>query len=146
MDLSPVAVVLLIAGAVCVAITAYVISLYRARRLIQQAEQWILVEAKIESGGLESTHASNKIILPTFAFSYKVSGNYYSGRFSLLPKPFPDDAAVDSMIEHMIGRKILLRYDPDNPQIWFIPDKFIDGYKVEQKIGMHAIYSIYPYS
>lgn len=48
------------------------------------------------------------------------------------------------MIEHMIGRKIQLRYDPDNPEVWFIPDEFIDGYRVEQKIGTHAIYCMYP--
>ena len=48
------------------------------------------------------------------------------------------------MIAQMIGRKLLLRYDPCHPAAWFIPDGFIDGYKVEQKIGSHVIHDYSP--
>ena len=51
---------------------------------------------------------------------------------------------AESMIDQMIGRKLLLRYDPDHPSMWFIPDEFIDGCKVEQKIGSHVIHDYSP--
>jgi hypothetical protein len=135
-------VVLLVAGAVSVAFTAWVISWYRQRKLIRRAGQWLPVEAKIESGALEGMHESGKVVLPTFAFSYQVSEQYYSGRFSL--RANLSKALAESMIDQMIGRKLLLRYNPDHPQLWFIPDESIDGYEVEQKIGSHIIHDYSP--
>jgi hypothetical protein len=81
MDITLLGVVLLVAGAVSVAFIAWVISWYRQRKLIQRAGQWLPVEAKIESGALEGMRESGKVVLPTFAFSYQVSEQYYSGRF-----------------------------------------------------------------
>jgi Protein of unknown function (DUF3592) len=137
MDNTLLGVVLVVAGAVCVAVIAWVISSYRQRNLLQQAGRWVSVEATIESGALEGTRESSKVVLPTFAFSYEVSENRYSGRFSL--RANVSKTVAESMIDQMIGRKILLRYDPDRPEVWFIPDESIDGYKVEQKIGSHVI-------
>lgn len=138
------AVVFVVAGSVAVAVTAWVVSLYRQRQLLEQAEQWLPVEARIESGALEGTHESGKILLPTFAFSYQVSGEYYSGRFSLMPKAFPTTEILESIIDRLSGRKLLVRYQPAHPGVWFIPDEFIDGLKVEQKIGSHVIHDYYP--
>jgi hypothetical protein len=144
MDKMLLAVVFVVAGSVAVAMTAWVVSLYRQRQLLEQAEQWLPVEARIESGALEGTHESGKILLPTFAFSYQVSGEYYSGRFSLMPKAFPTTEILESIIDRMSGRKLLVRYQPAHPEVWFIPDEFIDGLKVEQKIGSHVIHDYYP--
>jgi hypothetical protein len=144
MDKMLLAVVFVVAGTVAVAMTAWVVSLYRQRQLLEQAEQWLPVEARIESGALEGTHESGKILLPTFAFSYQVSGEYYSGRFSLMPKAFPTTEILESIIDRMSGRKLLVRYQPAHPEVWFIPDEFIDGLKVEQKIGSHVIHDYYP--
>lgn len=144
MDKMLLAVVFVVAGSVAVAVTAWVVSLYRQRQLLEQAEQWLPVEARIESGALEGTHESGKILLPTFAFSYQVSGEYYSGRFSLMPKAFPTTEILESIIDQMSGRKLLVRYQPAHPEVWFIPDEFIDGLKVEQKIGSHVIHDYYP--
>jgi hypothetical protein len=144
MDKMLLAVVFVVAGSVAVAVTAWVVSLYRQRQLLEQAEQWLPVEARIESGALEGTHESGKILLPTFAFSYQVSGEYYSGRFSLMPKAFPTTEILESIIDRMSGRKLLVRYQPAHPEVWFIPDEFIDGLKVERKIGSHVIHDYYP--
>jgi hypothetical protein len=144
MDKMLLAVVFVVAGSVAVAVTAWVVSLYRQRQLLEQAEQWLPVEARIESGALEGTHESGKILLPTFAFSCQVSGEYYSGRFSLMPKAFPTTEILESIIDRMSGRKLLVRYQPAHPEVWFIPDEFIDGLKVEQKIGSHVIHDYYP--
>jgi hypothetical protein len=113
------------------------------------AREWLPTEATVNSGALESMQETNKAVLPTFAFSYQVSGEYYSGKFALMPKKafFPSQARktmIESMIEGMIGRKLLLRYNPRQPDAWFIPEERIDGYKVEQRIGSHMIHSYYP--
>ena len=144
MDKMCLAVVFVVAGSVAVAVMAWVASLYRQRKPLEQAATWLPVEARIESGALAGTHESGKILLPTFAFSYQVSGEYYSGRFSLMPKAFPTKEIIESIIHRMSGRKLLVRYQPDHPEVWFIPDEFIDGLKVEQKIGSHVVHDYYP--
>jgi hypothetical protein len=142
MDNTLLGVVLLVAGAVSVAVIAWVISWYRQRKLAQQAGQWVPVEGTIESGALEGSHESGRVVLPTFAFSYQVSKESYSGTFSL--RASISKALAESMIDRMIGRKLFLRCDPNHPEMWFIPDEFIDGYKVEQKIGSPPIHDYSP--
>jgi hypothetical protein len=107
MDNTLVGMVLLIAGTISVAVIAWVISWYRQRKPVQQAGQWVPVEGRIESGAVEGTHQSGKVVLPIFAFSYQVSEEYYSGRFSL--RANISKALAESMIDRMIGRKLFLR-------------------------------------
>jgi hypothetical protein len=142
MDNTLLGVVLVVAGAVFVAVAAWVISWHRQRKLVQQAGQWVPIEARIESGALEGTHESGKVVLPTFAFSYQVSEDSYSGRFSL--KANLSKALAESMIDQMIVRKLLLRYNTEHPAEWFMPDEFSDGYKVEQMIGSHFMHDYSP--
>jgi hypothetical protein len=145
MDKALLAVIVVVAGAVVAAIAAWVISLHRQRQTFDQAREWPATEATIESGAPEATTENHKIVLPTFAFSYQVSGEYYSGRFSLLPDRYSGRLLTDSFIGQMIGRKLLVRYDPQRPQQWFIPDEFIEGCKVEQKVDVHAVHDFYPH-
>jgi|SRR5580658_8360810 hypothetical protein len=137
-------VVVVAATAILVAIVAWVISRHRLRKLAQEATEWPTTEATVQSGTRESTQEDSRIVLPTFAFSYQISGEYYSGRFCLIPStPFSGKAFIESLIKGLIGRKLLLRYDPQHPQVWFIPDEHIDGCKVGQKLGSHVL-SLYP--
>lgn len=138
--LSAFAVVVVVA--LCVTIAAWIISWYRQRKLVEQAAHWVPIEATIESGALEGTLETGKVVLPTFAFSYQVSGESYPGRFSL--RANVSRKSAESMIDQMIGRRIFLRHDPANPEQWFIPDEYIEGYKVEQKIGPHLIHDYSP--
>jgi hypothetical protein len=74
--------------------------------------------------------------------SRTVSDQDYSGRFSLkanLPK-----ARAESMIRGMIGRKILVRYDPERPEVWCISEERIDGYQVGQRPGSRLVYDYSP--
>ena len=108
------------------------------RRVSGKATKWPCVEGTIESGKLEQAAGGGKhpkVILPVFAFSYRVGTGYYSGRFALLPyitDPFVSDS---SFVEHMIGRKVQVNHDPLKPEVWFIADKLIEGCKVEQKFS-----------
>jgi len=102
-------VIAVVGSAVLIAVAAWVVSGYRQRKLVQDAREWIATEATINSGTLESMQESSKVVLPTFAFSYQVSGQHYSGKFSLMPKKalFSSEARrafIESMIEGMIGR------------------------------------------
>ncbi len=146
MDKVLLSVAVLAVVAILAAVTAWIISLRRERSLAEHAREWLPVEAQVEAGSLEGTHETNKLRLPTFAFSYQAAGEYYSGRFSLMPKRFPTEADINSMIDRMVGRKLLVRYNPDHPDVWFIPVELIDGYKVEQKIGPHVIHDYSPHN
>ncbi|HWH58036.1 MAG TPA: hypothetical protein VN682_10420 [Terriglobales bacterium] len=55
--------------------------LWGQRKRVEQTERWSQAEATIESGRFEAP-AQGRVSLPTFAFSYNVAGNYYSGRFA----------------------------------------------------------------
>lgn len=108
------------------------------RSVSKSAAKWPSVDGIIESGKLEQVAGGGrnpKVILPVFAFSYQVAGEYYAGRFALLPyitDPFVADSAF---VEHMIGRKVQVNHDPLKPEVWFIADKLIEGCKVEQKFS-----------
>ena len=110
----------------------------RQKRRVAITREWILTDATIESGALEPT-IETRAVLPTFAFSYQVAGEYFSGRFGLTPS----NIGAQELIDRMTGRKVQLRYDPAQPEVWFIPDGQIEGCKVEQKIGPHVI-GLYP--
>jgi len=142
MDNALLGVVLVVVGAVSVAVTAWLVSQYKHRRMALAAAQWIPAEATIESAALEGTQESGRVVLPTFAFSYKGPDQYYSGRFAL--RANLSRALAESMIDKMIGRKLLVRYDPQRPELWFIPDKVIEGYGVEQNLGSHVIHDYSP--
>jgi uncharacterized protein DUF3592 len=148
-DNTLIGVIAVVGSALFIAVAAWVISGYRQRKLVQDAREWVPTEATINSGTLESMQETSKAVLPTFAFSYQVSGEYYSGKFALIPRRafFPSEARrafVESLIKGMIGRKLPLRYNPERPDVWFIPDESIDGCRLGQRIGSHTIHSYYP--
>jgi hypothetical protein len=113
-----------------------VYSVIRQFRAWRRAQKWPSTEGVIESGKLEPvvSHGPAPVILPVFGFSYKVVGEYYGGRFALLPYTADPLAADLHFVEHMIGRKLQVNYDPAKPAVWFIANDLIDGCKVEQRV------------
>jgi hypothetical protein len=109
------------------------------RKRVEETEGWLQTEASIESGGLEGA-AQGRVRLLTFTFSYQIAGKYYSGRFALLRHTADPES---SLIDRMIGRKIQVRCDPRRPEVWFIPEKVIEGCKVAQRMGPHFS-ALYP--
>jgi hypothetical protein len=93
-------------------------------------------QATVETAAIEaySAGSAGQVLLPTFGFSYKVDGDFYSGRFSLLPHraKLPDD-----FLRRMVGFRLQVHYDPQHPDAWFIHDEVIEWYRVEQKMGAH---------
>lgn len=83
----------------------------------------------------------NAIVLPCFTFSYVVAAEEYSGRFSLFTDGLEEGK---SLIKKMARRTIEIQYDPRRPATWYIPEKKIGGYEVEQKSNPHLFESLYP--
>ena len=102
-------------------------------RQVNTTSSWPTVEATVQSGNLEIVRHQrfNDIQLPVFELSYVVEQNPYSERFALSMTKEP----LDSLLAKMIGRKITVQYDPQNPAHCFIPGETIEGCRIEQKIG-----------
>jgi hypothetical protein len=103
-----------------------------------KARKWPSTQGTIESGQFEQMAGGGKrppVILPVFAFSYQVSDEYYGGRFALMPFITDPTVSDPSFVEHMVGRKVQVNYDPASPELWFVADKLIEGCKVEQKFS-----------
>jgi hypothetical protein len=101
--------------------------------LQRRTRVWPKTSATIHSAKMEVMELDEKtdVMLPCFAFSYVAAGGNYSGRFSL----FTDgEEEGDSIAKQMVGREIEIQYDPGRPSTWYIPEKTIEGYEVEQKL------------
>lgn len=107
---------------------------------VDKAKHWPSAEATIHSGKLEVVRhvRFGNIQLPVFDFSYAVDQTRFEERFALSMHTEP----ADSLITKMVGRKLNVQYDPQNPASFYIPDKNIEGCKIEQKIG--SLVRLYP--
>jgi hypothetical protein len=108
---------------------------------VQNAKKWPSTEGTIQSADIEvaSTYLRGVLSLPVCAFSYRINGEYYSGRFSLVPNM----GSGEALIQRSVGRKIRVRYNPRNPSVYFLPDEVMDGCEVRQKMKPH-LFGIYP--
>jgi hypothetical protein len=106
---------------------------WRRREKAGAALQWPQTEATVVSAAIETVGHTDVNVnyneLPTFRFSYRVEGEYYAGRFSLLP---PETESNESLLLRMVGRKLQIHYDPERPEVWFVHDERIEGCQVEQ--------------
>ena len=115
-------------------VLAGLISWLWRRSRSKHAVHWPTAEASINSGSIEMVAHSRygTLELPVFTFSYHVSGEYFGGRFAL--RPYITDPGA-SVVQRMIGRKLLVHYEPQQPSTWFIADELIEGCKVEQDLS-----------
>jgi hypothetical protein len=104
--------------------------------LLKRTRYWPKIWATIQSADMEVMELDRKtdIMLPCFTFSYVVAEREYSGRFSLFTNGEEEGELVARQI---IERKFEIRYNPKRPANWYIPDKKMAGYEVEQKMGPH---------
>jgi hypothetical protein len=102
-------------------------------RQVKRADSWPIVEATIQSGKLEIVRHQrfNDIQLPVFELAYVVEQKPYIEQFALSMTKEP----LDLLLAKMIGRRIAVRYDPQNPGRCFIPSETIESCRIEQKIG-----------
>ena len=132
--------VTILVGLVCLLALPVGRLLWQFRR-VEDAKWWPCTEATIESGDEEAASTSGRglLVVPVFAFSYRVNEEYYAGHFTLVPNTEPGE----SLIKRLVDRKLRIQYDPQEPSSYFIPDSMIEGCEVKQKMDPHLI-RIYP--
>lgn len=104
-----------------------------SKLLERRTRSWPKALATIHSAAMEikDLDDKNEIMLPCFTFSYVAAGEICSGRFSL----FTDrEEEGESMARKMIKHTIEIQYNPKRPSTWYIPEKKIEGYEVEQRM------------
>jgi hypothetical protein len=101
---------------------------------IKHTGKWPRAWATIRSSEIQVMKLDDKndIELPCFSFSYVINETNFLGRFSLVC-----DAEEErlTLAKKMIDRRFELQYDPKHPSNWYIPNKKIEGYEVEQKMS-----------
>ncbi len=123
--MSVTALVVLIVG-ICAALALLAVSVRTARRAAA-AKSWPQVEATIESAKIADVASGRyKIMLPCFDFTYTVAEHDYPGRFSLTA----NGERAEDLVKAMPGRKLIIRYDPEKPGSYYLPDERIEGCEV----------------
>ena len=131
-----------IALIVLLAIPTYFIGriIWRNSR-VEAAQAWPMTEATVQSGEMEvvASTRGGDVSIPCFAFSYVVKGEYYSGRFGLLP----NFGNPDQVISRMKDRKFQIHYDPAKPEAYYIPGEQMEGCDIEQRLSDRLV-DMYP--
>jgi len=125
-------VFLILLGIVVVAIGIVVVAgKYQSRmdKKVAETADWLECEAMIQDAVVERFDKYRDY--PSFAFSYVVHGEYFSGRFFLKA----DSEQSDGLIKTLLNRKFPVQYDPDHPSEWYLAEATIDGYEVIQKMS-----------
>jgi len=99
----------------------------------KKTKSWPAVEATVRSANVELVRhlRFGDIQLPVFELSYVVRDKPYAERFALSMC----SETVDAVMNKMMGRRISVQYDPENPSICYLPGEQLEGCRIEQKIG-----------
>jgi len=121
----PVLVLIAVLGVV----VAIIVQLFRNAKREEEAQSWPTTEATVQSSAMETVASGRSaVILPCFAFSYVVNGEYYSGRFSL--SEASDRSAT--LLREMIDKKLTVHYNPTKPQDFLLPEVMSGGCEVRR--------------
>lgn len=102
---------------------------YLIKQRTKNVGEWPETQATIQSAKMELVERVGHLReeLPFFTFSYIVDSEYYSGRFGLR---VPEERA-NSLIRDWIDTRVGVRYDPNRPSIYCLPDELsVDGFRV----------------
>jgi hypothetical protein len=96
---------------------------------IANTADWLETKATIQDAVVERI---NKYTwYPSFAFSYSVHDEYFSGRFFLKA----DQQQSDELIKTLLNQEFQVQYDPNNPSAWYIAEATIAGYEIIQRLS-----------
>src|SRR5580698_2493502 len=102
---------LIVLGIVAVAVGIVVGTGLHERRMDKEVANtagWLETEATIQDARRE--RVDRNTWYPSFAFSYSVHGEYFSGRFFLKA----NREQSDELVKALIGHKFPVEYDPNN--------------------------------
>jgi len=123
---------LIILGIVGVVVAIVVGTGMRESRIDKQVAgtaDWLETEATIQDAVVE--RLDKYTWYPSFAFSYAVNGEYFSGRFFLKA----DGKQSDELIKTLLHRKLPVQYDHNNPSAWYLAEATLAGYEIIQKLS-----------
>jgi len=101
----------------------------RSDQKIAETADWLETEATVQSAAIERIDRYTS--RPSFAFSYPVKGEYFSGKFFLKA----DGEQSEELIKTLIHLKFPVQYNPDDPLAWFIAENTIAGCEIIQKLS-----------
>lgn len=99
----------------------------RVDKAVANTADWLEAKATIQDAAVEryiqySWYSS-------FAFSYAVGAEYFSGRFFLRANL----QQSEDLVKTLLHREFPVQYDPNNPSEWYIAQATIAGYEIIQK-------------
>ena len=105
------------------------VQLFRNARRQKEAQSWPRTEATIQSSEMEwMSHGRGQVERPCFAFSYTVSGEYYSGRFSL----WGCNDRYTTLMREMIDTKLSIHYNSAKPEEFVLPESTVEGCRIQK--------------
>lgn len=104
-----------------------------AKLLEGRTRRWPRTWATVDSTQMEVKELDERtdIVIPCFTFSYVVNQEHFTGKFSLFTDGEDEGKEVG---RRMIDHRFEVQYNPRHPSSWYIPDKTINGYEIEQKM------------
>ena len=123
---------LLVLGIVAVGIGAVVVTRMRESRInedVANTADWLETKATIQNAVVERIDKYR--YYPSFAFSYKVQGEYFSGKFFL----DANEQESEELIKTLLNQEFPVQYDPNNPSAWYIAEATIASREIIQKLS-----------
>jgi hypothetical protein len=96
---------------------------------VADTADWLESEALIQDAVVEQI--DKYTWYPSFAFSYSVRGEYFSGRFFLKA----NQRQSDELLNTLLNQKFPVQYDPNDPSAWYIAESTISGYEIIQRLS-----------
>jgi hypothetical protein len=100
---------------------------------VANTADWLEAKATIQDAAIEryiqySWYSS-------FAFSYTVDTEYFSGRFFLKA----NQQQSEELVKTLLHQEFPVQYDPNNPSAWYIAQATIAGYEIIQKQSLYYL-------
>jgi hypothetical protein len=111
----------------------------RVDKDVANTVDWLETEATIQDAVRE--RLGKNTWCPGFAFSYKVNGEYLSGKFFLKA----DQEQSDELVKTLLNHKFSVQYDPSNPSAWYIAETNMAGHEIIQKLSSEYPLDTGPY-
>jgi len=123
---------LIVLGIVAVAIGVVVgKGMYESRmdKDVADTADWLETEATIQDAVME--RLDRYTWYPSFAFSYSIHGEYFSGRFFLKA----NQSQSDELVKTLLNLRFPVQCDPNNPSGWYIAEATIGGCEIIQGLS-----------
>jgi hypothetical protein len=123
---------LIVLGIVAVGIGLVVgVGMYESRmdKAVANTADWLETKATIQDTVFE--RLDRYTWYSSYAFSYSVGGEYFSGRFFLKA----NREQSEQLVKTLLHQEFQVQYDPNNPSAWYMAQATMAGYEILQKLS-----------